>query len=630
MPPLTAPSRILACCRASLREADILPFWLAYYRPHVDTLLVAALLEPGDDLALLERQCAEVGAMLVPSRSARFHCPQSMSALQAAVQQYPAEWVLHADSDELLYEVADLRGIVAAMEQEGSDYARAWMTDRLAPGGRLAGMEGLHTVADLEAAFPVRAALTEKLAKADSYKVCLSRWPYTGSIHHPQAGQTKKATRRLTLEHFKWRAGMEERLRKRVRDHKAARLAWGCESERLLAELETHGRLRAELWLTPRSRRIHGWMDYEDIYRDAVRAAPDGAHFVEVGVWQGRSLCYLAEVMLACGKRLRLDGVDLFRDFTGHVSEYPEALRSVVQGRSWLDVVSANLRRQGMLDYVNLIQAASPAAAGLYEDGSLDFVWVDGCHTSSAVEADCRAWWPKIRPGVAHEQWSEWLPQPRAGEPPWPESKAAYRFRVQRILPPPPEPTEAEAKAEKATEEEKKFAAIPLDSPVQTWFPYVASEQPQTPRALQLIASRTNLVAELGGLVLSEDPKLAHDALHCLGLLPAPPKELVPAVQAAGRDIAARITKFNHTPKEADPSFETAADASTRFYGWLTAVKALREKCGGDFTPELKSILELSRVRPESQCMRQDICRVASFYLHKWADIAPLPTDPKP
>ncbi len=234
------------------------------------------------------------------------------------------------------------------------------------------------------------------------------------------------------------------------------------------------------------------------------------------------------------------------------------------------------------------------------------------------------------RPGPSHEQWSEWLPQPRAGEPPWPESKAAYRFRVQRILPPPPEPTEAEAKAEKATEEEKKFAAIPLDSPVQTWFPYVAYEQSQTSRALQLIASRTNLVAELGGLVLSEDPKLAHDALHCLGLLPAPPKELLPAVQAAGRDIAARITKFKHTPKEADPAFETATDASTRFYGWLTAVKALREKCGGDFTPELKSILELSRVRPESQCMRQDICRVASFYLHKWAGIAPLPTDPKP
>lgn len=143
-------------------------------------------------------------------------------------------------------------------------------------------------------------------------------------------------------------------------------------------------------------------------------------------------------------------------------------------------------------------------------------------------------------------------------------------------------------------------------------------------------SSRPNLAEDLGKLAVSEHPKLAHDALRCVGLLPAPPSELIPAVRAAGREIAARITKFNHTSKEQDPDFETAVDPATRFYGWLPAAKALREKCGADFTPELKTILELSRVRPESHCMRQDICRVASFYLHEWAGVAPLPTDPKP
>jgi len=56
----------------------------------------------------------------------------------------------------------------------------------------------------------------------------------------------------------------------------------------------------------------------------------------------------------------------------------------------------------------------------------------------------------------------------------------------------------------------------------------------------------------------------------------------------------------------------------------------LREKNGGDFTPELKTILELSRVRKESRSMRVDVCRVASYYLHEWAGIEPLPGDPKP
>lgn len=234
------------------------------------------------------------------------------------------------------------------------------------------------------------------------------------------------------------------------------------------------------------------------------------------------------------------------------------------------------------------------------------------------------------RPGRQFLEWSDWLPRQQAGGQAWPADKLSYRFRVQKTPPPPPPQSEAERAAEKAAEEEARFTAIPADAPVQAWFPYLAYEQPHTQRALQIIASRAGLVAELDRLVVSDDARLAHDALRCIALLPAPPKELIPAVQAAGREIAARITRFNGTPKEQDPDFETAVDPATRFSGWLPAAKALREKCGGDFTPELETILKLSRVRPESHCMREDICRVASFYLQEWAGIAPLPSDPKP
>ena len=62
----------------------------------------------------------------------------------------------------------------------------------------------------------------------------------------------------------------------------------------------------------------------------------------------------------------------------------------------------------------------------------------------------------------------------------------------------------------------------------------------------------------------------------------------------------------------------------------MVATRSLREKCGGDFVPELRTILELSRVRPDSIVLRGDVCRVASFYLREWAGVAPLPTDPPP
>ena len=39
---------------------------------------------------------------------------------------------------------------------------------------------------------------------------------------------------------------------------------------------------------------IHGWCDFEDIYKEQVEAASDGSHFVEVGTYQGQSAAYMA------------------------------------------------------------------------------------------------------------------------------------------------------------------------------------------------------------------------------------------------------------------------------------------------------------------------------------------------
>ena len=45
------------------------------------------------------------------------------------------------------------------------------------------------------------------------------------------------------------------------------------------------------------------------------------------------------------------------------------------------------------------IRLPSVKAARCFEDGELDFVFIDGEHSYEAVKADVRAWWPKIRNG---------------------------------------------------------------------------------------------------------------------------------------------------------------------------------------------------------------------------------------
>ena len=43
---------------------------------------------------------------------------------------------------------------------------------------------------------------------------------------------------------------------------------------------------------------IEGWFSYENLYREAVANAKDGAHFVEIGSWQGSGPLIAAQKML--------------------------------------------------------------------------------------------------------------------------------------------------------------------------------------------------------------------------------------------------------------------------------------------------------------------------------------------
>lgn len=236
------------------------------------------------------------------------------------------------------------------------------------------------------------------------------------------------------------------------------------------------------------------------------------------------------------------------------------------------------------------------------------------------------------RPGKKFLEWSDWGPRPPAPQPAWPDTKPSYRFRVQKIGELPAEPTREEALAQTAAQEQANFEAVPADAPITKWFPYLRDGVSPDRRAIAIakLTAKPTLVAELKGLMLGGKAERAAEAMRLIEQLPNPSRDLLAPVTAAGRDLAKRLRKVNATTAEEDPSDAGAADVAIRFRAWMVAVRTLRERAGGDFTPELKTILELSRVRSDSRCLRADVCRVASFYLKEWTGLEPLPGDPKP
>ena len=140
---------------------------------------------------------------------------------------------------------------------------------------------------------------------------------------------------------------------------------------------------------------IHGWDDgIPPVYQNMVQQAEDGSHFVEVGAWKGRSSAFMAVEIINSGKNIRFDCVDTWQgdpNEQGHMED--EHVREGKLYEHFLD------NMKPVEGHYNPVRLSSLDAAAQYQDGTLDFVFIDAAHDYVNVTADIAAWLPKVREG---------------------------------------------------------------------------------------------------------------------------------------------------------------------------------------------------------------------------------------
>lgn len=136
-----------------------------------------------------------------------------------------------------------------------------------------------------------------------------------------------------------------------------------------------------------------GWFSAGDIaaYTKLYESMPAAGRTAELGVWQGRSLCSVSEVIRR--RRLCVHAIDTFQG-TGGESD----LVHDCQGRL-REVFESNLARFGIREQVRVHVGSTLSVADGFEDASLDLVFIDSDHRYEQVAADIRAWLPKVKPG---------------------------------------------------------------------------------------------------------------------------------------------------------------------------------------------------------------------------------------
>ena len=133
------------------------------------------------------------------------------------------------------------------------------------------------------------------------------------------------------------------------------------------------------------------WFTYPQLYKRIVDNLQDGAHIVEVGSWKGRSASFMAVEIINSNKNIKFDCVDTWKGSIEHTSY------DVITEEKLYDVFLSNI--EPVKNIINPIRMTSIEASKLYEDNSLDFVFIDASHEYEDVKEDILAWLPKVKVG---------------------------------------------------------------------------------------------------------------------------------------------------------------------------------------------------------------------------------------
>lgn len=144
---------------------------------------------------------------------------------------------------------------------------------------------------------------------------------------------------------------------------------------------------------------IEGWCDYEDIYRTAIDSASNGAVFVEIGAYKGKSGAFAGVEIVNSGKDIALNLVDHFRGNAEHLDEKSTWFDSAIKSDPEYLYNTCVKNLEPLQDKIKIIRKTSVQAAKSFKPNSVDFVFIDGNHDTQSVQSDIDAWYPKVKVG---------------------------------------------------------------------------------------------------------------------------------------------------------------------------------------------------------------------------------------
>lgn len=222
---------------------DVLPFMLEHYReqgvevfhPNVHMFHPAdPILE--DVRRVTDKFGCEIGDRLI----GEWELLQE-DALIETMRRYPDDWCVLADQDEFQMYPDSLQSMLAYCDRKGYDCVTGSFVDRLAADGGFPALDETRPIAEQ---FPLGGILSYTVLGAEPRKIIAAK----GRVHvlkgqHFASKCTPCPVDEFFIEihHYKWTAGVVDRLRKRAVNNRAINLPYWIESQRFVNYVDANG-----------------------------------------------------------------------------------------------------------------------------------------------------------------------------------------------------------------------------------------------------------------------------------------------------------------------------------------------------------------------------------------------------
>jgi len=140
---------------------------------------------------------------------------------------------------------------------------------------------------------------------------------------------------------------------------------------------------------------IEGWFNMEEQYLELLQATPEGGIFVELGAYKGKSTSFIVTEIINRGRNINFTTVDTFQGDSGSKDKVEvEAYKKVNLSKMYDEFVT---NTNHLYEHLETIIGKSNETAQLFENESIDCLFIDAGHSYEAVKADIAAWLPKMK-----------------------------------------------------------------------------------------------------------------------------------------------------------------------------------------------------------------------------------------